>query len=340
MTSDELPGTAASPTHDTALERLSFEAQWLMAHHPPVLHNRNKQEVFSIACPAGGTHAGDVEYTRWPAFTLPKRATPAVAAQMLAVHEGVYDYVPHELGQPSTQWHVNFADPMLFCAYGSGLFAQDEMQVAEHPVLGALREALRARGLPTLTAEFGASTPVLVKGAERRCVVATNPDAARGRPNGLYGNAFSAATPDAVGLATTRINPPTRSNIIAMAAPSHGRGQYTEAQVRQVLTIAYSAFRAAVLESEQRAVVIHTGYWGCGVFGGNRVLMAMLQLFAAQLAGVQALVFHTVSTEGRAPLDDAVSRIRSEFPALDITVPALVKWIAGMGFRWGTSDGA
>ena len=29
------------------------------------------------------------------------------------------------------EWHVNFADPRLFVSYGSGLFAQDEMQVAE-----------------------------------------------------------------------------------------------------------------------------------------------------------------------------------------------------------------
>jgi len=36
-------------------------------------------------------------------------------------------------------WYVNFADPRLFTAYGSGLFAQDEIQAAEHPILGHLR---------------------------------------------------------------------------------------------------------------------------------------------------------------------------------------------------------
>ncbi len=310
-----------------------------MTHHPPVLFDRNKQEVFDVACPVGSTHAGDIDYTRWPEMALPERATPALAAHLLAVHEGVYDYVPHALSQPSTQWHVNFADPSLFCAYGSGLFAQDEMQVAEHPVLGALREALKARGLPTLTAEGGLATPVLVKGAERRCCVRIDRNAAQGRPRGLYGNAFSAAEPAVVRQATTRLNPPARSNLIAMAAPSHGRGRYTESDVREIMVIAYSAFSAAVRESEQHLAVIHTGYWGCGAFGGNRVLMTMLQLFAAQLAGVQLLVFHTVSAEGRAPADEAVARVRGELPALGIDVPALVKWIAGMGFRWGTSDG-
>ncbi len=42
------------------------------------------------------------------------------------------------------EWWVNFADPHLFVAYGSSLFAQDEIQVAEHPSLGHLREALYA----------------------------------------------------------------------------------------------------------------------------------------------------------------------------------------------------
>jgi hypothetical protein len=39
-------------------------------------------------------------------------------------------------------WHVNFADPQLFVAYGSQLLAQDELQAAEHPLLGSIREAL------------------------------------------------------------------------------------------------------------------------------------------------------------------------------------------------------
>ena len=50
-------------------------------------------------------------------------------------------------------------------------------------------------------------------------------------------------------------------------------------------------FRAAKLESQRRlesnqdAVVIHTGFWGCGVYGNDRVLIALLQILAARLAG-------------------------------------------------------
>src|SRR2546427_2700180 len=72
------------------------------------------------------------------------------------------------------EWYVNFADPHLFVAYGSALFAQDEMQVAEHPALGALKEALDAQGHDAVTVENGRLTPVLVMGAERRCRVTTD----------------------------------------------------------------------------------------------------------------------------------------------------------------------
>ncbi len=57
----------------------------------------------------------------------------------LEVREGVYDYASATGVAGAVEWHVNFADPRLFTAYGTGFFAQDEMQVAEHPGLGALR---------------------------------------------------------------------------------------------------------------------------------------------------------------------------------------------------------
>lgn len=40
-------------------------------------------------------------------------------------------------------------------------------------------------------------------------------------------------------------------------------------------------------------VVVHTGNWGTGAFGGNKVLMACIQMYAARVAGLDELVFHT-----------------------------------------------
>ena len=127
----------------------------------------------------------------------------------------------------------------------------------------------------------GRSTPVLVMGVERRCRVATDPNPAAGRPDGLYGNAFARAGADAVRRATTRIDPPTVTNLVAIAA-RRGLRALPGRRDRVGLVTAYTGFRAAVLGSWRRQdaawpVAVHTGYWGCGAFGGNRVLMTLLQ---------------------------------------------------------------
>jgi len=135
----------------------------------------------------------------------------------VAIREDFYDYVPVAAG--AVEWHVNFADRHLFGFYGSSLLAQDEMQVTEHPVLASLKEALDANGRPGLTIDGDdRPTPVLVTGAERCCQIATEPNRAEGRPAGLYGNAFGRAREDVVRRATKRIDPPTITNVIAMAA--------------------------------------------------------------------------------------------------------------------------
>ena len=58
-----------------------------------------------------------------------------LAATEIVVAGGYYEY-----DGADGIWHVNFADPQLFVAYGSGLLAQDELQAAEHPMLGSVRE--------------------------------------------------------------------------------------------------------------------------------------------------------------------------------------------------------
>jgi hypothetical protein len=327
------------------LERHDFDASLLMAEHPPVWRNANKQAVFEVACPPGTAHGGRLGYSRWSAMPLPDRVDPRAVSGLIVPREGYFDYAP--LLDPGTglEWHLNFADPHLFVAYGGSLFAQDEMQVLEHPALGALKEALTALGRPAITAERGRATPVLVTGAERRCRVATEPNPAAGRPDGLYGNAFGRAGADTVRRATTRIDPPTITNLVAIAAPSGGHGRYRADEIESVLVTAYTGFGAAVRESRRGRdaagpVVVHSGYWGCGAFGGNRVLMTLLQALAAAMAGLDRLVFHTGAPGGRVPLDRAVKLLREEI-AIGGTADTreLIERIEAMAFEWGVSDG-
>ena len=327
------------------IERLAFDAQELMYNHLPVLHDANKRAVYEIACPADCTFPGEIVYTRWPAFALPDGADAHRALTILESRPGIFDYTPASNLPGAVEWHVNFADPRLFCGYGTSLFAQDEMMVAEHPALGAIREALRSDGYPAVTEDESGPTPVLITTVERRCHVATDANAEEGRPRGLYGHEFGMATAEVVRRATTRLQPPTVSNVIAIAAPAYGVGHYTREDIERILVTAYTGFRAAVAESERLAgadapVAVHTGYWGCGAFGGNRALMTVLQLLAAEMAGVERVVFHTANVAGGEPLEEAVRVLSEDLePAGVMTAEELLDRLLGLGFVWGMSGG-
>ncbi|HSI32686.1 MAG: hypothetical protein ACAI43_17600 [Phycisphaerae bacterium] len=326
------------------LYRRSYDAAALLRDHPPVFRHAHKAALFDVAYPGGAGASGTIDVTRWAAHVLAAIELPAGLAT--EVRPAFYDYAPTAGVGHGLEWHVNFADPRVFAAYGSGLLAQDEMQVVEHPLLGSVREALLAEGLAAKTTDETGPTPILVRGVERRLGIATDPDVAAGRPLGLYGNRFAAAPLDVVLRAARRVDPPAYSNVIAMAAPSGGRGDYTEGQVGLIFQIAHTAFAAAVQETRAARgagaeTVVHTGFWGCGAFGGNRRLMVAVQALAARAAGVGRLVVHAGDPAGAA---DAERGLEVGEDVADRCGRACgLDTIAGrmviLGYRWGVSDG-
>ena len=304
--------------------RRDLEAAELVRRHPPRFDHPHKQLCFELA---GGTEvAGPITVTRWRA------ALPAAHADALDRHntlEVIAEPTPFVYDGTPGAWHVNFADPDLFFGYGSALLAQDELQCLEHPVLGSLRDALHAEG-QARTADRDGATPVLVTGAERRCELDTMP--APGRPHGLYGNEFASAPAEAVRAALRVVRPPTRTNLIAMAAPGYGHGTYRRVQLEQILATAYTGFAAAVGETARlwpgAPTEIRTGFWGCGAFGGNRTVMVALQLIAARLAGVARVRFYAVRPDGLADFERgaAAANARDAIAALERE-------------HWGTSNG-
>ena len=314
------------------LENREFDTHRLVTEHPPVWGHPNKAAVYDVIAPAGSRHAGRLRYSRWPALPLPDRIDVQAGVAKVQARPGFYDYAPIAAPTNAVEWHVNFADPHLFVAYRSQLFAQDEMQVAEHPALGSLKEALDAAGSVARTVEGGVPTPILVAGVERRGRIDTT---------GLYGNAFARASVNAVRRATTRLDPPTITNVIAIAAPTGG-GRYTSNQIEYVLKTAFSGFRASVLDSSEQLgravpVVVHSGFWGCGAFGGNRVLMVMLQIAAAGAAGLDHFVLHT--GESGEPAYDEARRVLAQVGKESCSPSDLIARVSGLGFEWGVSDG-
>ena len=327
------------------MDRIEFTPGDLWASHPPQISHPNKQALLDLACPPGTVQLGRVGYTRWPAQSVPPHGLGRLD-ELVRVAQGFFDYLPVLHDPDAVEWHVNFADPELFMGYGSGLFAQDEIQVAEHPALAAVREAVLALGGRPRTVGNNGPTPVLVAGVERRLEIDTGPNAAAGRPGGLYGTAFGWAAPSTVLAAARRLEPPTISNILAITALRGGPGAYRLDELRRTLHTAYSGFRVATVESARLLgpgrvprVVVHTGHWGCGAFGGNRVLMAALQVAAAGLAGVERLVYYVGGRGGEAPVGEALALVGSlDWDAEQGTEAALAA-IAARCYRWGLSDG-
>jgi hypothetical protein len=134
---------------------------------------------------------------------------------------------------------------------------------------------------------------------------------------------------------------------VAMAAPPGGYSPYSRDEVEAALVTAFSVFRAAVLESRRArgadaAVAVHTGYWGCGAFGGNRVLMALLQVLAAGMAGVDRLVFHTGPAGDASAFESALvalGGLEQVGEAEEVATSVVIGEITRLGFAWGVSDG-
>lgn len=319
--------------------RRTFDAAALTRDHPPRFRDGNKAAVHD-RLKGGAAPSGTLEVSRWSEGALPVRR-PA-ERPIVEERAGFFEY--GEAAPAGTRhWHVNFATSDCFAFYAGGLLAQDELQTLEHPVLGSVREAAKAEGFSLLCVEHGWPTPVLVAGAERRGALETAPTPAR--PEGLYGNHFARAPRDQVLAALAVLDPPERTNLVAIEAPAHGRGAYRRDELAYVLSAAFSGFRAAVLETRRAAeganlpprAVVHTGFWGAGAYGGDRELMALLQLVAAELAEVDELVFYTARAEGAVPFAAAVRR-HEALPAA-ATSEELVRRVLALGYAWGVGDG-
>jgi hypothetical protein len=133
------------------------------------------------------------------------------------------------------------------------------------------------------------------------------------------------------------------NNILAIAAPSPGHGTYARATIVDALTTATGGFAAARVLSHGDGLraIVNTGGWGTGAFGGNKVLMAAVQLIAARLAQLDGLVFHAIGAESIAAFEEAVTVAAATLPrTATVADPlAIVDALVAHSFRWGVSDG-
>jgi hypothetical protein len=224
------------------------------------------------------------------------------------------------------------------------LFAQDEMQAAEHPILGNIALALRSDeiGCQPLTVENHKPTPVLIQGAVRKIEF----DSYNSK---IYGNYFSRASEDEIKKASRVLNPPTITNIVCVEAPS-GYGSYKYETIKYIFSTAYTAYKAIKYETEEKLgpnskCILHSGFWGCGAFGGNHILMTLMQIIAAECANIDKLVFYKFSNDFSKYVQDAIEIVgklikRNEKDIGEIdSIDLLLLEIFECNFSWNVSDG-
>ena len=325
---------------DFLINRRRWDAHKLISGCKPKLFHPNKTLLYEVAFASGIPSSGTIGYSRWKPRPLPASFPARASPLLIARKPGFFDYVASN--QPNfADWHLNFANYDAYSTWADSLFAQDEMQVAEHPGLMALRMKAERDGLSLLCVEHAEPTPVLVTGIERRLSVDTTPNA--DRPSGLYGKQFHYASQQQIKAATTVFNAPSKSNLIAIEAPPYGVGFYSEMQIAYILRTALAGFAAArdetLVSLDATDICIQTGFWGCGAYGGNRVLMTFLQIAAADLAGVGQIVFHVGDSGGEIAFDEALTTYSSFRLDPAMSTPSLIQALVECRYEWGASDG-
>lgn len=169
-------------------------------------------------------------------------------------------------------WYVNFADESLFGFYSSELFAQDEWQCLEHPILASLREYLHSYSISSSSSSSSSSrdrssshpeaSPLTVERSSKTSIPTPCLTMHVAREvsidalgSALYGHAFARAKISEIQDACQWISPtwPSYSNILAMEALKYGKGRYTHQQIAATIQTILTGFTAARLESEEEA---------------------------------------------------------------------------------------
>lgn len=236
-------------------------------------------------------------------------------------------------------WVSNFADRDLLLAALTGLFAQDEIQTAEHPVLQNLR-----RTLVDLD-DIGSKPVRYLQDGE----VAVMEDVERrGRFNsfnGIYGNKFQLAEWPLIEGQCDKIT--TKSNIIAFRAPDMGSSKkgllYTREDLSRFLYRALAACLAIKANTSPKEKVIwETGLAGTGAFGNSIPVSLILQLAAANFAELNTVDFFPFNhgAEAQAAYKqyqqiEAANLGKSPEALLDYLFANRVR----LNLRYGASDG-
>ena len=317
------------------LGKKSVGCQDLIRDYLPTYGPQRKQKAFEAALERHKIDTGEITVTH--VMSNQTEMASAVFEKkpfLLTLDKDFYDYT--KAREDEDVWFVNFADPTLFVAYDSDLFAQDEIQTLEMPLLAAFKKYIEFRsigGFAPLTNAYGNPTPYLFKGVPYWISVNTSPVLKDGNIESIYGNNFMDASDEAIEAGIRTFEGDLRCNVFAISAPVGGYGRYSEEELTELMKTLICSY-SAVREQAKGKVVIHSGNWGCGAFGGNRELMYLAQMYAASVCGIDELVMHAVDEE-------VLERANSLYEYMDkkMKFADVVAFLHSRKYEWGEGDG-
>ncbi len=317
------------------LGKTKVSCQDLIRDYLPTYGPQRKQKAFEVALERHKTDSGEITVTHVTGnqaemayVTLEKKPFT------LTLDNGFYDYTKAREGEDT--WFVNFADPVLFVACLRSLFAQDEIQTLEMPLLAAFKNYIESRsigGFAPLTNAYGNPTPYLFKDVPYWISINTSPVLKDGSVESIYGNNFMYASDEAIEAGIRTFDGDLRCNVLAISAPAGNYGRYTEDDLTELMKTLFCSY-SAVREQAEGKVVIHSGNWGCGAFGGNKELMYLTQIYAASVCGIDEIVLHAVD-------EKVFERSKSLYEYMDkrMRFADVVAFLHSRKFEWGESDG-
>lgn len=326
------------------LGSIEIEAEELMAAHEPKFTNQRKLKLFNKAkAKKQDELTGEVRVTRCTPDTKEMDKAVLVKTDVkIRQNPAFFNYEKDQDTAERKVWWMNYADPKLFGFYANEFFAQDEIQVLEHPVLASVREYLIVPGekgmAPKTMIERGddlIATPFLIENVPLWMNVNSYPKLSDGMLERIYGASFSTASQEAIDAGCKIYEGNVKDNIMAIAAPSFGKGEYSYEDIELILKTLICAFSQAKALVPEKKCAVHGGNWGCGAFGGNLELMYFAQMYAASVCGIDEIVFHSVDD------DDAFDNAEYKYEQLDeeMSLDGVVNYLTAQEYEWGRSDG-
>jgi hypothetical protein len=199
-------------------------------------------------------------------------------------------------------WISDFADPDVFKFARFDNCAQEEIIAITHPqcyhLAPVFKDQLSFLHIGTNPPE--ATSPhysaLLLKGIWH--LGDFDPTKTTSNLKTIYGNNFKEAKIDDIKSCLTAVQKPTKSYIVAFAAPPFvpikQNKPYSIEDLKEMYLKAYTAFHGAkqAAESQGKKVALHLGNWATGVSGIHPFISHILQLAAARAAQIDYIYFY------------------------------------------------